>query len=145
MNGISGTMWVSYPMHFFDLGCISKCYEQSGYNSGHTPTCSAARSGTDSQLDLHLQKNQYSKYTVVKPPRLTNADDFDNWKFRYENFAKYKDSSIWKSIEKGPQVPMVRNEKNEFVPKDPDLYVSEEILQKEKDEKAYAGLTMALS
>ncbi|KAI3725433.1 hypothetical protein L1987_65221 [Smallanthus sonchifolius] len=40
---------------------------------------------------------------------------------------------------------MVRNEKNEFIPKDPDLYVAEEILQIEKDEKAYAGLTMALS
>ncbi|KAI3744682.1 hypothetical protein L1987_57771 [Smallanthus sonchifolius] len=83
--------------------------------------------------------------TTNRPPRLTNADDFDNWKFIYENFSKYKDSSIWKSIEKGSQVPMVRNEKNEFVPMDPDLCVGEEILQKEKDEKAYAGLTMALS
>ena len=59
---------------------------------------------------------------------------------------KYTDPKLWRSIEEGPFVPSFQSELNgPLVPKDPELYTDNDILMMEKDEKAYASITMALS
>ncbi|KAD4180306.1 hypothetical protein E3N88_28897 [Mikania micrantha] len=84
--------------------------------------------------------------TGTKPPRLVSGDNFQDWKFRFQSFIKYTDPKLWRSIEEGPFVPSFQSELNgPLVPKDPELYTDNDILMMEKDEKAYASITMALS
>ncbi|KAD3067019.1 hypothetical protein E3N88_34899 [Mikania micrantha] len=84
--------------------------------------------------------------TGTKPPRLVSGDNFQDWKFRFQSFIKYTDPKLWRSIEEGPYVPSYQSEINgPLVPKDPELYTDNDILMMEKDEKAYASITMALS
>ncbi|KAD5802663.1 hypothetical protein E3N88_14023 [Mikania micrantha] len=84
--------------------------------------------------------------TGTKPPRLVSGDNFQDWKFRFQSFIKYTDPKLWRSIEEGPYVPSYQSEINgPLVPKDPELYTDNDILLMEKDEKACASITMALS
>ena len=83
--------------------------------------------------------------TGTKPPTLLKGEDFLDWKFKFRSFIKYTDPKLWRSIEKGPHVPMAVKDDGTTVPKDPDLYVEEDIALIEKDDKAYASITMALS
>ncbi|KAL8245818.1 hypothetical protein R6Q59_007034 [Mikania micrantha] len=84
--------------------------------------------------------------TGTKPLRLVSGDNFQDWKFRFQSFITYTGPKLWRSIEEVPFVPSYQSEINgPLVPKDPELYTDNDILMMEKDEKAYASITMALS
>ncbi|KAD2392749.1 hypothetical protein E3N88_39726 [Mikania micrantha] len=83
--------------------------------------------------------------TGTKPPRLVFGDNFHDWKFRFKSFIKYIDPKLWRSIKEGPYVPMYESELNGLIPKDPELFTESDIFLREKDDNAYASLSMALS
>ncbi|KAI3805138.1 hypothetical protein L1987_27220 [Smallanthus sonchifolius] len=89
-------------------------------------------------LDLHIG-------TSTKPPRLTSAEDFIEWKFRYKNYVLLSKAKMWRSIIRGHQVPMYTKSDGSQAHKQIENYTDEDYDLVERDLKALASLTMALS
>ncbi|KAI3708720.1 hypothetical protein L2E82_38115 [Cichorium intybus] len=83
--------------------------------------------------------------TVTRIPRLLNAEDFDEWKFRFKKYAKMKDNKIWKSIVRGSIIITNTLEHGTVVIKSPEEYSNEDFDLTEVDDRALATITMALS
>ncbi|KAL8205814.1 hypothetical protein R6Q57_009365 [Mikania cordata] len=65
--------------------------------------------------------------------------------FSTKSHIKYNDPKLRRSIEEGFYVPMYESELNRLISKYADLFTENDILLREKDDKAYASITMALS
>ncbi|KAI3696127.1 hypothetical protein L1987_79136 [Smallanthus sonchifolius] len=83
--------------------------------------------------------------TSTKPPRLTCAEDYVDWKFRFMNHVLLFEENMWRSILKGPQIPMFDKADGTKAPKQIENYTDEDFDLVERDLKALASLTMALS
>ncbi|MFS7994177.1 putative RNA-directed DNA polymerase [Helianthus anomalus] len=83
--------------------------------------------------------------TTTRPPKLKGAEDFSTWKTRIQSFFEYTDYNLWLSVTAGPHVPTVvrgdavvtNNDATTFTDKDKALI--------QRDRRAHAALTMALS
>ena len=83
--------------------------------------------------------------TTTRVPRLTSADGFPEWKFRFIQYVKAKDVKIWRSLIRGPvKIEMTLPDKT-VREKTPEEHTDEEFERVEMDEKALGTLTMALS
>ncbi|KAD4585521.1 hypothetical protein E3N88_23122 [Mikania micrantha] len=53
-----------------------------------------------------LNKHDTENGTLNKPPMFT-LEDYDTWKVRMEGFIRNQDFKLWKSVLKGPFIPIV--------------------------------------
>ncbi|KAI3774052.1 hypothetical protein L1987_48595 [Smallanthus sonchifolius] len=68
-----------------------------------------------------------------------------NWKFIYKNYVMLPEAKIWRSIIRGPQVPMYAKADGTQALKQIENYIDEDYDLVERDLKALSSLTMALS
>ena len=88
--------------------------------------------------------------TTTRIPRLLSAEGFPEWKFRFVAYIKMKDASVWRSIIRGPtkiylDADSNNKDKTADIEKPMELYTDEDFDKVEKDERALATITMALS
>ncbi|XP_076926534.1 uncharacterized protein LOC143589736 [Bidens hawaiensis] len=84
--------------------------------------------------------------TTTHIPRLLSHEGYSDWKFRFEKYVKMKDTKVWRSIVRGPQVITYQRENTqEIAVKHVELYDDTDIEKIEKDEKGLSTLTMTLS
>ncbi|KAJ0485716.1 putative transcription factor interactor and regulator CCHC(Zn) family [Helianthus annuus] len=96
---------------------------------------------------LNKQQELDSKVgTTTRIPRLTDANDFPEWKWRFEQHVKVKDSKIWRSIMRGPREIMTDSptEPGLKVKKAKSEYTEEDFSIIEEDERALSYLTKGL-
>ncbi|KAF5815687.1 putative transcription factor interactor and regulator CCHC(Zn) family [Helianthus annuus] len=96
---------------------------------------------------LNKQQELDSKLgTTTRIPRLTDANDFPEWKWRFEQHLKVKDYKLWRSILRGPREIMMDSstEPGVKVKKPKSQYTEDDLLIIEEDERALSYLTMGL-
>ena len=96
---------------------------------------------------LNKQQELDSKVgTTTRIPRLTDANDFPEWKWRFEQHVKVKDSKIWRSIMRGPREIMTDSptELGLKVKKAKSEYTEEDFSIIEEDDRALSYLTLGL-
>ncbi|KAJ0446497.1 putative transcription factor interactor and regulator CCHC(Zn) family [Helianthus annuus] len=94
---------------------------------------------------LNKQQELDSKLgTTTRIPRLTDANDFPEWKWRFEQHLKVKDYKLWRSILRGPREIMMDSstEPGVKVKKPKSQYTEDDLLIIEEDERALSYLTM---
>ncbi|KAJ0853333.1 putative transcription factor interactor and regulator CCHC(Zn) family [Helianthus annuus] len=105
-------------------------------------------SSNNSELTaLNQQQELDSKLgTTTRIPRLTDANDFPEWKWRFEQHLKVKDYKLWRSILRGPREIMMESstEPGLKVKKPRDQYTEDDLLIVEEDDRALSYLTMGL-
>ncbi|XP_022004663.1 uncharacterized protein LOC110902270 [Helianthus annuus] len=84
--------------------------------------------------------------TSSRIPRLLDANDFPEWKWRFEQHIKFKEPKLWRCIERGPREIMYEKETNPGVKvKKPRAeYTDEDYAIEEEDNRATSYLTMGL-
>ncbi|KAJ0884265.1 putative transcription factor interactor and regulator CCHC(Zn) family [Helianthus annuus] len=84
--------------------------------------------------------------TSSRIPRLLDANDFPEWKWRFEQHIKFKEPKLWRVIERGPREIMYEKETNPGVKvKKPRAeYTDEDYAIVEEDNRATSYLTMGL-
>ena len=80
-----------------------------------------------------------------KPPKLLSFDEFDDWKYRFKNFARTNDHCILRSIEEGPHVPVFKSEAGEDKEKHVSALTADDLEKMVQDNKALGYLSMCLS
>ncbi|KAJ0839390.1 putative transcription factor interactor and regulator CCHC(Zn) family [Helianthus annuus] len=105
-------------------------------------------SSNNSELSaLNQQQELDSKLgTTTRIPRLTDANDFPEWKWRFEQHLKVKDYKLWRSILSGPREIMMESptEPDVKIKKPRDKYTEDDLLIVEEDDRALSYLTMGL-
>ncbi|KAJ0576133.1 putative transcription factor interactor and regulator CCHC(Zn) family [Helianthus annuus] len=94
-------------------------------------------STNNSELSALTQQQELDSKlgTTTRIPRLTDANDFPEWKWRFEQHLKVKDYKLWRSILRGPDVK---------IKKPRDQYTEDDLLIVEEDDRALSYLTMGL-
>ncbi|KAJ0879802.1 putative transcription factor interactor and regulator CCHC(Zn) family [Helianthus annuus] len=84
--------------------------------------------------------------TTTRIPRLTDANDFPEWKWRFEQHLKVKDYKLWRRIVRGPREIMMESstEPGVKVKKPREQYTEDDVLIAEEDDRARSYLTMGL-
>ncbi|KAJ0902997.1 putative RNA-directed DNA polymerase [Helianthus annuus] len=105
-------------------------------------------STTNSELSALTQQQELDSKlgTTTRIPRLTDANDFPEWKWRFEQHLKVKDYKLWRSILRGPREIMMESptEPEVKVKKPRDQYTEDDLLIVEEDDRALSYLTMGL-
>ncbi|KAJ0448317.1 hypothetical protein HanLR1_Chr17g0673931 [Helianthus annuus] len=94
----------------------------------------------------HQQELDSKLGTMTRIPRLTDANDFPEWKWRFEQHLKVKDYKLWRSILRGPREIMMESptEPDVKIKKPRDQYTEDDLLITEEDDRALSYLTMGL-
>ncbi|KAI3700163.1 hypothetical protein L2E82_44782 [Cichorium intybus] len=82
--------------------------------------------------------------TGTRIPRLTKAEGFAEWKYRFEQYIMMKDVTLWRSYLR-PPVRITVTRENVVMDKLFNEYTDEDFEKVECDDKALATLSMALS
>ncbi|KAJ0861499.1 putative transcription factor interactor and regulator CCHC(Zn) family [Helianthus annuus] len=105
-------------------------------------------STTNSELSTLTQQQELDSKlgTTSRIPRLTDANDFPEWKWRFEQHLKVKDYKLWRSILRGPREIMMESptEPDVKIKKPRDQYTEDDLLIVEEDDRAFSYLTMGL-
>ncbi|KAJ0545884.1 hypothetical protein HanIR_Chr08g0354741 [Helianthus annuus] len=83
--------------------------------------------------------------TAPRPPKLKGSANFSSWKNQIKSFFEYTDYNQWISIIVGPHVPMTVRDDMRVVNNDPSTYTDNDKALIQRDRRAHATLTMALS
>ncbi|KAJ0604369.1 putative transcription factor interactor and regulator CCHC(Zn) family [Helianthus annuus] len=83
--------------------------------------------------------------TTTRPPKLKGAEDFSTWKTRIQSFFEYTDYNLWLSVTAGPHVPTVVRGDAVVPNNDATTFTDEDKALIQRDRRAHAALTMALS
>ncbi|KAF5794722.1 putative transcription factor interactor and regulator CCHC(Zn) family [Helianthus annuus] len=83
--------------------------------------------------------------TTTRPPKLKGAEDFSTWKTRIQSFFEYTDYNLWLSVTAGPHVPTVVRGDSVVPNNDATTFTDEDKALIQRDRRAHAALTMALS
>ncbi|KAJ0542527.1 putative transcription factor interactor and regulator CCHC(Zn) family [Helianthus annuus] len=105
-------------------------------------------SSNNSELSALTQQQELDSKlgTTTRIPRLTDANDFPEWKWRFEQHLKVKDYKLWRSILRGPREIMMESptEPDVKIKKPRDKYTEDDLLIVEEDDRALSYLTMGL-
>ncbi|MFS7944808.1 putative transcription factor interactor and regulator CCHC(Zn) family [Helianthus anomalus] len=107
--------------------------------SSGNPVNDLAVTNAQQELDSKIR-------TSSRIPRLLDANDFPEWKWRFEQHVKFKEPKLWRCIERGPREIMYEKETNPGVKvKKPRAeYTDEDYAIEEEDNRATSYLTMGL-
>ncbi|MFS7961912.1 hypothetical protein Hanom_Chr08g00720541 [Helianthus anomalus] len=83
--------------------------------------------------------------TTTRPPKLKGAEDFSTWKTRIQSFFEYTDYNLWLSFTAGPHIPTVVRGDAVVANNDATTFTDEDKALIQRDRRAHAALTMALS
>ncbi|XP_035844043.1 uncharacterized protein LOC110906425 [Helianthus annuus] len=83
--------------------------------------------------------------TTTRPPKLKGAEDFSTWKTRIQSFFEYTDYNLWLSVTAGPHIPTVVRGDAVVANNDATTFTDEDKALIQRDRRAHAALTMALS
>ncbi|KAF5814675.1 putative transcription factor interactor and regulator CCHC(Zn) family [Helianthus annuus] len=83
--------------------------------------------------------------TTTRPPKLKGAEDFSTWKTRIQSFFEYTDYNLWLSVTVGPHIPTVVRGDAVVANNDATTFTDEDKALIQRDRRAHAALTMALS
>ncbi|KAM0057436.1 putative transcription factor interactor and regulator CCHC(Zn) family [Helianthus debilis subsp. tardiflorus] len=83
--------------------------------------------------------------TTTRPPKLKGAEDFSTWKTRIQSFFEYTDYNLWLSVTAGPHIPTVVRGDVVVPNNDATTFTDEDKALFQRDRRAHAALTMALS
>ncbi|XP_035840177.1 uncharacterized protein LOC110913497 [Helianthus annuus] len=83
--------------------------------------------------------------TTTRPPKLKGAEDFSTWKTRIQSFFEYTDYNLWLSVTAGPHIPTVIRGDAVVANNDATTFTDEDKALIQRDRRAHAALTMALS
>ena len=88
--------------------------------------------------------------TTTRVPRLYDADGFDEWRWRFEQFVKRTETKMWRIFVRGKtRITLPHGEKESSTTplrdKPTDQYTDEEWDKVEADDKPFATITMALA
>ncbi|XP_021995870.1 uncharacterized protein LOC110893056 [Helianthus annuus] len=83
--------------------------------------------------------------TTTRPPKLKGAEDFSTWKTRIQSFFEYTDYNLWLSVTAGPHIPTVVRGDAVVANNGATTFTNEDKALIQRDRRAHAALTMALS
>ncbi|XP_022019425.1 uncharacterized protein LOC110919467 [Helianthus annuus] len=83
--------------------------------------------------------------TTTRPPKLKGAEDFSTWKTRIQSFFEYTDYNLWLYVTAGPHIPTVVRGDAVVANNDATTFTDEDKALIQRDRRAHAALTMALS
>ncbi|KAJ0493167.1 hypothetical protein HanIR_Chr12g0583081 [Helianthus annuus] len=83
--------------------------------------------------------------TTTRPPKLKGAEYFSTWKTRIQSFFEYTDYNLWLSVTTRPHIPTVVRGDAVVASNDATTFTDEDKALIQRDLRAHAALTMALS
>ncbi|KAM0072610.1 putative transcription factor interactor and regulator CCHC(Zn) family [Helianthus debilis subsp. tardiflorus] len=92
-----------------------------------------------------IAQAEHETGSITRPPKLKGAEDFSTWKTRIQSFFEYTDYNLWLSVTAGPHVPTVVRGDAVVANNDASTFTDEDKALIQRDRRAHAALTMALS